>query len=244
MAEKKYYWLKLPKDWFLSKQIKRLRKLAGGDTYTIIYLKMMLKSLSDGGKLYFDKLDDTFADELALDLDESPDDVTLTLQFLVKCGLIVMTSEDEYQLPEALELTGKETGSAKRMRLHREQKKVSHCDADVTPLLQTSDTEKEIEKETEIETEIETEKERSKPRRHRYGEYNHVLLSDKERDKLFEEFGERKTLRAITFLDEYMEEKGKKYSNCNLAMRRWVFDAIDERDAKESKSGQIDWSKV
>ena len=42
MAEKKYYWLKLGDEFFGDKTIKKLRKIAGGDTYTIIYLKMLL----------------------------------------------------------------------------------------------------------------------------------------------------------------------------------------------------------
>ena len=36
---KKYYWLKLKDDFFNSREIKKLRRIAGGDTYTIIYLK-------------------------------------------------------------------------------------------------------------------------------------------------------------------------------------------------------------
>lgn len=36
---KRYYWLKLPDGFFRQKAIKKLRKIAGGDTYTIIYLK-------------------------------------------------------------------------------------------------------------------------------------------------------------------------------------------------------------
>ena len=31
---KKYYWLKLKEDFFRQKEIKKLRKIAGGDTYT------------------------------------------------------------------------------------------------------------------------------------------------------------------------------------------------------------------
>ena len=48
---KRYYWLKLKADWFSDKRIKKLRSIAGGDTHTIIYLKMMLLSLKDEGKL-------------------------------------------------------------------------------------------------------------------------------------------------------------------------------------------------
>ena len=66
---KKYFWLKLYNDFFSSKRIKRLRSLAGGDTYTIIYLKMQLKALKDDGYLYFDGVMDEFAEELSTNLE-------------------------------------------------------------------------------------------------------------------------------------------------------------------------------
>jgi len=50
---KRYYWLKLPDDFFRQKPIKKLRKIAGGDTYTIIYLKMLLIAIKQDGKIYF-----------------------------------------------------------------------------------------------------------------------------------------------------------------------------------------------
>lgn len=37
---KRYYWLKLKNNWFNDKRIKKLRSVAGGDTYVIIYLKI------------------------------------------------------------------------------------------------------------------------------------------------------------------------------------------------------------
>ncbi len=46
---KRYYWLKLPDDFFRQKPIKKLRKIAGGDTYTIIYLKMLLIAMKQDG---------------------------------------------------------------------------------------------------------------------------------------------------------------------------------------------------
>ena len=53
MAENRYYWLKLQEDFFDSKRIKKLRRIAGGDTYTIIYLKMQLKALKTNGVLEY-----------------------------------------------------------------------------------------------------------------------------------------------------------------------------------------------
>lgn len=89
MAEtKRYYWLKLQNDFFSSKRIKKLRKLAGGDTYTIIYLKMQLLALKKDGQLEYTGLEDTFAEEIALDIDESPEDVQVTINYLLSCGLM------------------------------------------------------------------------------------------------------------------------------------------------------------
>ena len=84
MAIKKYYWLKLKENFFRQKEIKKLRKIAGGDTYTIIYLKMLLLSLQEEGKLYFEGVEDDFAEELALELDEDVNNVAMTIAFLLK----------------------------------------------------------------------------------------------------------------------------------------------------------------
>lgn len=62
-----------------------------------------------------------------------------------------------------------------------------------------------------------------------YGEYKHVRLTDKERDRLFNDYGENETLEAIKFLDEYKERKGYKSKNDNLTLRDWVFDAVKKR---------------
>ena len=49
-TNKRYYWIKLKEEFFTDKRIKRLRRISGGDTYTIIYLKLLLLSLKDDGK--------------------------------------------------------------------------------------------------------------------------------------------------------------------------------------------------
>lgn len=152
---KKYYWLKLKTNWFSDKRIKKLRSIAGGDTYVVIYLKMMLLSLKDEGKLYFEGVEEDFASELALELDEDAENVKVTLSFLQKNGLMELREADEYLLNEVPASIGGESPSAERMRKHRAQRKdqlpdkeASHCDSHVT----NSDTEIEldIEKEKEV----------------------------------------------------------------------------------------------
>lgn len=80
MAEKKYYWLKMTDQFFEDKAIKKLRKIAGGDTYTIIYLKMLLTAIKQGNKMYFEGIEDDFMEELALELDEDTDNVKVRIR--------------------------------------------------------------------------------------------------------------------------------------------------------------------
>ena len=154
---KRYYWLRLKDDFFSSKRIKKLRKLAGGDTYTIIYLKLQLLAIHTEGVIKYTGLEEDFADELALDIDEDADNVRVTLSYLLKTGLAETSDNVSFFFPYAVENTGSEGASAQRMRDHR-ARKASLGDADVTPLLQISDG--EIEKELEKEIEIEKQKER------------------------------------------------------------------------------------
>lgn len=130
---KRYYWLKLKDDFFRQKEIKQLRRIAGGDSYTIIYLKMLLRSLKDGGKLYYEGVDTDFVSELALDIDEDVENVKMTVAFLTAKGILVQSDTDEYALLTAGEMTGSEGYSAERMRRMRDRQLIaSHCDAPVT----------------------------------------------------------------------------------------------------------------
>ena len=145
---KRYYWLKLPEDFFRQKPIKKLRKIAGGDTYTIIYLKMLLIAMKEDGKLYFEGVEDDFYEELSLELDEDSENVKVTVLFLIRQGLMELIDETEYRLTECGKMVGSESASAERMRRMRE-KKASLCDKGVTDRLHIGDVEKEIEKEIE-----------------------------------------------------------------------------------------------
>lgn len=152
---KRYYWLKLPDDFFRQKPIKKLRKIAGGDTYTIIYLKMLLIAMKQDGRLYFEGVEDDFYEELALELDEEAENVNVTVRFLLAQGLIELVDETEYRLTECDKMVGSEAASTQRSRQCRERKALQ-CNTNATPcntLEQNGSVEKEIEKEIEIDKE-------------------------------------------------------------------------------------------
>ena len=139
---KRFYWLKLKDDFFGQRAIKKLRKIAGGDTYTVIYLKLQLLSLKKEGILYFEGVEDSFVEEMALAIDEDEENVRFTIMFLQKYGLIEEIKNDEFLLPETAKNIGSETSVAARVRKHREAKNVLPCNSVVT----IGNTEKEIEK--------------------------------------------------------------------------------------------------
>lgn len=123
ISEKRYYWLKLEEGFFNEKEIKKLRRIAGGDTYTIIYLKMMLMSLQFEGKLFFEGVEETFIEELALMLDEDIDNVKVTVSYLISTGLMKEVNPIEAELTKIPSMIGSEQASAARVRRHRERLK-------------------------------------------------------------------------------------------------------------------------
>lgn len=158
---KRYYWLKLRDDFFSSKRIKKLRNMAGGDTYTIIYLKMQLLAMKTDGVLTWTGLEESFADELALDIDEKPDDVEVTLMYLLRVGLAETQDNQRFFFPYAIENTGSEDASAQRVRDFRNRQALQsnanalQSNTDVTDMKRECNVEKEIEIEIEKEIEIE-----------------------------------------------------------------------------------------
>lgn len=146
LKNKRYFWIQLAQDFFKSKEMKLLRKIAGGDTHTIIYLKMMLISLEDGGHIYYDGLADNLAEEIALVIDENVEDIKITLIFLESKGLLTRNSDRDYFLEQVPEMVGSETASTRRSRKHRELQKL-HCNTIATTC--NGDIDKEIDKEIE-----------------------------------------------------------------------------------------------
>lgn len=122
MAEKRYYWLKLKENYFDSPKIKKLRKIAGGDTYTIIYLKLQLLSIKNNGIIEYEKIEPTFQEELALKLDEDVENISVTLSYLQSQGLVDVNENNDFFLIEASNNIGSESESAERVRLFRERK--------------------------------------------------------------------------------------------------------------------------
>lgn len=69
----------------------------------------------------------------------------------------------------------------------------------------------------------------NKESKHKYGEYQHVLLTDEEHTHLVELYG-LSLDEHIKILDEYIETSGKNYKNHSLVLQKWVHDEWTKRN--------------
>ena len=122
MAEKKYYWLKLPKGFFDMKEVRYLRRKEHGEIYVIIYLKLLLMSLETNGQIKFEHYSETPEEEIAFAIDEEVEHVKAVLDFLISKNHITV-SNDIYCIEKLAEMVGKEGRTASIMRNARAKEK-------------------------------------------------------------------------------------------------------------------------
>ena len=77
--------------------------------------------------------------------------------------------------------------------------------------------------------------------RHKYGEYQNVLLSDSDMEKLQAEFPTDWEER-IENLSNYMESKGKSYKNHLATIRNWA--RRDSEARKKTSRDESHWQKT
>lgn len=164
---KKYYWLKLQKTFFTDKKVKKLRKIAGGEIYTIIYLKLLLESLENNCTIQIEGICGEPAEELELMIDEDKDNIKACLIILEKMNLCQI-DKDLITFNDIEKMVGSSTTEADRLKAYREKQKalkeVQESTNDVRTYEKRTETEHQSypEKEIEIERDIELDKEREK----------------------------------------------------------------------------------
>lgn len=122
--EKRYWWLKLPENFFRSKEILYLKRKPDGYRLVYIYQAMMLESLKSGGALYFDSIGETPEEEIGMLIDEDPERVAVVVDFLKRYGLMIDSKDRSgYYMPFVEQHTGSEGASADRVRKFREKRK-------------------------------------------------------------------------------------------------------------------------
>lgn len=218
----KFYWLQLKEDFFEEDAIEWLEEQENGHKYSLFYLKLCLKSLKTNGVL-IRKVGNMFvpydAKKLGAITNTPTDTVIIAMELLKNIGLVQILESGEIYLTQIENMVGSASRSALKKQQQRAlQKKallleggqgVDNCPPMCPPKIEIENRDKDIDKEIKKET------------RHKYGEYNNVLLSDEQYSKLKEEFPNDYQER-IERLSEYIESTGKKYKNHLATIRSWA----------------------
>ena len=223
MAEKKYYWLKLPRDFFGKHYIKILRAKENGELLVLFYMWMLTESIDHAGRLRYSE-DIPYDEEMLAEASGfALHIVTQALQQLTKLQLVILESDGSLFLPKTADMVGSESDSAQRVREYRERKNskekkpetventesndnVTKCNADV----QKSNIEKELEKE------LEKENKKGGKRETTQSIFERILpeytISDVMADKLREWF-KYKTERKDGYKEQGMKSLLKQVAN-------------------------------
>ena len=124
---KRYYWLKLPEDFYDDDTIQWIEDQENGAAYVNFYLKLLLKSLSDDGKLIRyvgQRLMPYDVRSLARLTNTDTDTVRVALELFVKIGLVERLDSGELYMNQIDEMIGSETQAATRMRKMRARKSI------------------------------------------------------------------------------------------------------------------------
>lgn len=243
MAEVK--WIKIVTDIFDDEKMLLIESLPSADSLIVIWFKLLClagKNNNDGVFVLNDKIPYT-EEMLATIFRRDINTVRLALKSFedfgmieIINGVITIPNWNKHQTLDSYEKK-KERDRLYMAERRAKQKALAQMSSDKSSNSNTTPSSDVVISEEDIEKDIDiTLKSNKRPPKKKYGEYKHVLLTDDEYNRLCDDFTFLTANDAIKFLDEYIEEKGNKYKSHNMAIRRWVIDAVKERERKR-KSG-------
>lgn len=205
---KRYYWLKLQDDFFKRHDIKIVENMPNGKDYIIFYLKLLCESTSHEGRLRFSEEIPYNEEMLSTITNTNIDVVRSAIKILGQLKMLEILDDGTLYMHQVSKMIGSETGANKRKRAYREHQKL---------LIGTLSPNCPQEIDIDIELDKDIDKDNKK---HKYGSYKNVLLSDEELNKLKEEFSDWE--QRIERVSEYCASKGKSYKNYLATIRNWA----------------------
>lgn len=154
MAEnKKFYWLKLKRDFFKRHDVRIIEEMSNGKDYILFYLKLLLESIDHEGELRFSDTIPYNEQMLSVITNTNVDIVRSAMKVFVELNMIEIFDDKTIFMAEVQKLIGSETAGAERVRRHRENRKLLQCNTDETKCNIEIDTEEEKEEDTDIKKE-------------------------------------------------------------------------------------------
>lgn len=162
-----YYWLKFDKHFFDNLFIKRLlRNFPGGSEMIVIYIRLMLEAIENDCIIDYEGTFDNYAEELALRLETSEEQINMALAYFVKCGVIQVDDGGNIHYPQAKALLGQETNWNRYKKKQAELEKFQLLSNQVPTEIEIEkdkEKERELDKDIDIESEVEEEIKDSSP---------------------------------------------------------------------------------
>ena len=119
MAEGKYFWLKLHKDFFKRHDIKIVEAMPNGKDYILFYLKLLVESVDHEGRLRFSDTIPYNADMLSAVTNTNVDIVKGAIKTFCDLGMIVLMEDSTLYMSEVNKMIGSETKWAEKKREYR-----------------------------------------------------------------------------------------------------------------------------
>ena len=152
MAEKKFYWLKLKKDFFKRHDIRIIEDMPNGKDYILFYLKMLLESIDHEGELRFSETIPYNEQMLSVITNTNIDIVKSAMNIFIELNMVEIFDDSTIYMAEVQKLTGCETEYARKKREYRQKLlEAKQSEDNVETKKDNVRQEKEIEKEIEIE---------------------------------------------------------------------------------------------
>lgn len=253
MAEKRYYWLKLKRDFFKRHDVRIIEAMPNGKDYVLFYLKLLLESIDHEGVLRFSETIPYNEDMLSVITNTNIDVVRAAMKLFVELKMIEVFDDRTIFMNEVQALIGSETKWAEKKRKLRSKEDNVLALSSVCPINVRQEIETDKEKETNKEKEgikppaapppPPPPPEPEEPERHKYGEYGWVKLTDDEYNRLLNDLGEKETARCIRYVDESAQGNGNKnkWKDWNLVVRRCNRDGWGKTQThpKQERGGNV-----
>lgn len=227
--KKKYYWLKLDKDFFKSHEIKIVESMPNGKDYILFYLKLLCESTSHEGTLRFSETIPYNDEMLSTITNTNVDIVKSAIKLFINLNMMEIWDDGTLYFNQMSKMIGSETGIAKRIREYRKNQ-------EVTNVLQSNleiDIEKELDKDIELDNN-KKENKKEKNNKNKYGEFGNVALTDDELDKLKERFPNSWEVK-IEKLSSYLAQFNKKYKSHYATILNWARNETTQEQPNKSQ---------
>lgn len=121
MAEKdkKYFWLKLKRDFFKRHDIRIIESMPNGKDYILFYLKLLCESVDHNGNLRFSDNIPYNEDMLATITNTNVDIVRNAVNVFTELGMMEVMDDGTYYMTEVNKMIGSETYWAEQKRKQR-----------------------------------------------------------------------------------------------------------------------------